>query len=109
MSVPWAVDLERLYWTAKPLQTITPLFRSLYLGLKQSPLKYHCNVIQPTTSLNGPFNDGSVVGQFREVLLESKTSSTNDRHRSTSPLYRPLYVRPKQSPIQYHYNDILAP
>ena len=37
----------------------------------------------------------------------SKTSVTAHLHRSTTPLYRSVYLELKQSPIQYHCTDIL--
>ena len=36
----------------------------------------------------------------------SKTSLTDNLHRSTAPVYRSLYLDPKRSPI-HHCNDIL--
>ena len=46
----------------------TSLYRPLYLRPK-SPLITIWQLPKPTTFLNGPFEVGSVVGRFREVLL----------------------------------------
>ena len=53
----------------------TPQYRSVYLGIKRSPIQYHCNDVMLcklpnlTASLNGPFKVGPMVSSFGEVSL----------------------------------------
>ena len=65
-------------YTVKPLtdhlhRSTTILYRSHYLGHKESSIHYHCTNIlklpKPTVSLNGPFKVGPKVGRFRKGLL----------------------------------------
>ena len=49
-------------------RSITPLCRSLYLGLNRSIVSIF-KLPKPTTSLNGPFKVCSRVGRFREVCI----------------------------------------
>ena len=59
----------------KPLKpTTTPLYRSLYLGPKQSVIVMipipMLQLSKPITSLKGSFKVSAMVSQFREVLLQ---------------------------------------
>ena len=76
-------------------KSTTPLYRSLYLGPKQSPIQYQYNAIltvqlpKPTTSRNGPLKVGPMVGRFREVSLYLNPRRRSVRLRAVGRRSRP--------------------
>ena len=67
------------------------------------------NGTQPAKTMTADISGRCAKEMARQFQRFRKTSLTNHHlHRSTTPLYRSLYLRRKWSPVQYHCNDIVT-